>query len=171
MNKAYLLVTALFVLNCTEKEKKANSTTAQVDTSWQYAQHLIKGKIKPSDNPQTLAWLDSLQSPKIRTRQLAFKVYLALAPQSDGALGEYVSESTYRYFGTHSPEFWQVYLLGNKSDRKQLEFHLAAGLYFNSIETSVALKNYFDAVEQKSGLRIDRAFKESIRKQLLKITS
>jgi hypothetical protein len=46
--------------------------------------------ITPTDNEQTLACLDSLQSKNTESRNFAFQVYKAVVKKSDGALTEVI---------------------------------------------------------------------------------
>lgn len=97
-------------------QTSADSTAATLSrqndvsfTSKQYGEDIISGKIKPSDNEQTFALLDSLQSENLITRYFAFQVYKVMAVKSDGALSEAISGYIKDYFFSHPKEFLENY--------------------------------------------------------------
>ena len=83
---------------------ESNSNEGELSPT-QYASQIIRGQIKPSDNEQTIAWLDSLHSNSRDTRDYAFKVYKAIVVKSDGALSEAICGYIKKYFSSYPKEF------------------------------------------------------------------
>ena len=89
-----------------------------------HAEGILAGKIKPTDNDATMAWLDSLQSLNQSTRDYAFRVYKSLSLQSDGALGEAICGYIKDYFAAYPKEALVNYSKLNKVEKRKREGRL-----------------------------------------------
>ncbi|POY38988.1 hypothetical protein C3K47_00360 [Solitalea longa] len=69
-----------------------------------FGQSILDGKVKPADNNETFACLDSLKSENENTREFFFEVYRVIAQKSDGALGEVVGGYTKAYLQSYPKE-------------------------------------------------------------------
>jgi hypothetical protein len=81
-----------------------------------FGQEIIDGKIRPSDNNETLALLDSINNPNPSTRKFYFEVYRIIARNADGALSEVIGGYLLPYLQTFTKEALDNF---DKFDKKE----------------------------------------------------
>jgi hypothetical protein len=166
----YLIALLLFA-NCTElsdkKFKTEIHTKVQIHTSAdtasstapklteaklvarRYGNEIISGKVKPSDNEQTFAWLDSLQSDNPDTRNFAFQVYKAMVVKSDGALSEAISGYIKEYFSSHPKEFLDKYETLDDQEKGSTQESIAFEFYASGTDYAKDLEEYFGKIRTR----------------------
>jgi hypothetical protein len=117
------------------------------NTAMQYANQIISGQVKPSDNEQTFAWLDSLHSNNRDTRKFAFKVYRAIVIRSDGALSEAICEYIKEYFASHPKEFLDNYEALNDQEKSLTNESIAFEFYASGTDYASNLEGYFRKIQ------------------------
>jgi hypothetical protein len=117
------------------------------NTTLQYANQIISGQVKPSDNEQTFAWLDSLHSNNRDTRDFAFNVYRAIVIRSDGALSEAVCKYIKEYFASHPKEFLDNYEVLNDQEKALTNKSIAFEFYASGTDNASNLEGYFRKIE------------------------
>lgn len=134
-------------------------------TSKQYGEDIISGKIKPSDNEQTFAWLDSLQSENLITRNFAFQVYKVMVVKSDGALSEAISGYIKDYFFSHPKEFLENYETLNSKEKASTLESIAFEFYASGTDYQKDLDEYFGSTKTrcKRCTEADMSILENIR--------
>lgn len=159
------LLGLLLVSSCTEKPKKVsegNSLTkpqvqSYADTptrdprsaSRQFGQAIISGKIKPSDDERTVAWLDSLQSDNPDTRNFAFRVFKVVVLKSDGALSEALCAYIKDYLYSHPKEFLDNYKTLDKQEKAAIHESIAYEFYVSGTEYAKDLNEYFGNLQSR----------------------
>jgi hypothetical protein len=73
-----------------------------------HGQNILDGKIKASDDNPTFRILDSLCCKNIRDRDFYFKVANKIRQQSDGALSEYFSGASGKFYLTCNSDFLRL---------------------------------------------------------------
>jgi hypothetical protein len=169
MNTLKLAVFLSILISCTERENNAANSSSEGkshvhgeamsessekgDTSqWNAGRDsdgLVHGQIHPSDNDQTLAWLDSLQSPNKQTRDDAFNVYKSICLRSDGALSEAICVAITSYFETHPNEFLENYTLLNEKQKFKTIENIAFELYASGADSAEDIAEYFTKLKGK----------------------
>lgn len=137
-------------------------------TSRQYGEKIISGKVKPSDNEQTFAWLDSLQSNNPDTRNFAFRVYKAMVVKSDGALSEAICGYIKDYFSSHPKEFLDNYKTLNNQEKASTQESLAFEFYASGTDYKKDLDDYFGTIQSrcKECTDTDKSILDDIRSTL-----
>jgi len=159
------------------KADASASSRIQVDSSklaaMQFAEGIISGQIHPSDNDQTFAWLDSLQSDSKRTRDVAFNVYRAMCLKSDGALSEAICGHVKSYFKVYPSDFLDNYTTLDEKQRLQTIENIAFEFYASGTDYKNDIADYFTAIKNKCEICYSNtSFKEiksSIEKQVSKM--
>jgi hypothetical protein len=169
MNTLKLLPYLTLLASCTgtgknhEKITSDISTNSKVDTStasinhvdssrmnaMQFAEGIIGGQIDPSDNDQTFAWLDSLQSVSKPTRDVAFKVYRAMSLKSDGALSEAICGHIKSYLKVHPSEFLENYTILNENQRRKTIENISFEFYASGMDYKKDIDEYFAVIATK----------------------
>jgi hypothetical protein len=117
------------------------------NTAMQYASQIISGQVRPSDNEQTFAWLDSLHSNNRDTRDFAFKVYRSIVIRSDGALSEAICEYIKEYFASYPKEFLYNYVALNNQEKALTNESIAFEFYASGTDYASNLEGYFRKIE------------------------
>lgn len=163
------LIALLLVSSCTESSDKKSETEfntkvqvqSSVDTASptapkssevtsterKYANQIISGQVRPSDNEQTFAWLDSLQSDNPDTRNFAFQVYKAMVVSSDGALSEAIAGYIKEYFSSHPKEFLDNYKTLNDQEKAATHESVAFEFYASGTDYADDLEEYFRKIQ------------------------
>lgn len=166
----YILV-LLLISGCTETPSKKSAgdslTKPQVEnyadttpttssrqndvsfTSKQFGEEIISGKVEPSDNEQTFAWLDSLQSDNLSTRNFAFRVYKAMVVKSDGALSEAISGYIKDYFSSYPKEFLDNYKTLDNQEKTSTQESIVFEFYASGTDYQKDLDEYFGSIKTR----------------------
>jgi hypothetical protein len=109
-----------------ENEKKTDTSNLKVSKTQlldirAFGQGIIDGKIRPSDNDETFACLDSINNPNPISRQFFFEVYRIIARNTDGALSEVIGGYLKLYLQTFTKEALDNY---KKLDKKEQEIFI-----------------------------------------------
>ncbi|WP_153797156.1 hypothetical protein [Foetidibacter luteolus] len=115
-----------------------------IESNREYAQKLISGEVKASDDEKTFAWLDSLQSGNFETRQLAFKVYEAIASKSDGSVSEVIGGYMKKYLSLFPKEFLQNAAHLSAGQQNKLYEFIAFEFYASGSGYKADLEDYFN---------------------------
>jgi hypothetical protein len=99
----------------------------------EFADKLLKGLAKVSDNDVTFACMDSLTSNDVKTRDFYWSVFKIILVKSDGALSEVVGSYMLAYLEKYPKEFTNRYAQLNE-DLKGQCVHFAAYEYYASGE-------------------------------------
>jgi len=156
------------LISCTENQshhKEVSNTTISIPDTFQktttkvedhidfeskkYAEAIISGRVKPTDNDQTFAWLDSLHSENQNIRQYAFKVYKAMVTKSDGALSEAMCGYIKDYFISYPNEFLANYPTLTEEEKRQTIENIAFEFYASGTDYKQDFKEYFTSIESK----------------------
>jgi hypothetical protein len=126
-----------------DEKESVNSKLA----SRAYGEGIISGQVKPTDNDETIAWLDSLQSINPETRQFAFSVYKAMALISGGALSEIICGHLKSYLQLFPQEFLLNYTkLENEYKIRTIE-NIAFEFYASGTDFKKDIDEYFKEIE------------------------
>lgn len=153
----YFPLYIIFVLsiNCgtrnqsTEKSpivsKSASETTIfKIDRcSILYAEQLISGKIKPSDNEETLCWVDSLSSQNQEKRHFAFKIYKSICLRLDGAISEAFSTGIFDHLTKFTFDFLEEYASVDIAIQNKISNDIAFNLYSSDIKSKRDVNAFF----------------------------
>jgi hypothetical protein len=121
-------------------------------TSQRYGEDIISGKVEPSDNEQTFAWLDSLQSENPHTRNFAFRVYKAMVVKSDGALSEAICGYIKDYFSSHPKEFLDNYKTLDNQEKASTQESIAFEFYASGTNYQKDLDEYFRSIKTRCNI-------------------
>ncbi|OLY91482.1 hypothetical protein SAMN05444008_103304 [Cnuella takakiae] len=137
-------------------------------TSKQYGEEIISGKVKPTDNEQTFAWLDSLQSENPNTRNFAFRVYKAMVVKSDGALSEAICGYIKDYFSSHPKEFLDNYKTLDNQEKASTQESIAFEFYASGTDYQKDLNEYFRSIKTRCNIctEADMSILEDMRSTL-----
>jgi len=177
MKTLLYIIAATSLMGCSEAADKNASAGVGKDTTQplagaqaatlsarKHAEAIIAGKIRPGDDEATVAWLDSLQSPDIKIRNYAFRVYKAISLQSDGALGETVCGYVKDYFAAYPKEALVNYATLNKVEKRQTVENLAFEFSMNGKAYQASIDEYFNAIEKEC-----RDCQEQVKERLLNL--
>jgi hypothetical protein len=164
MTKIYILLIFIFLFeNCQNTNQKnvktensqvnsqetSNNETADtisIDTK-EFAERLLKGLVKASDNSPTFACMDSLTSINPQTRDFYWNVFKVILKKSDGALSEVVGQYTYAFFKKYPLDFIQkLDKLDTFYEEKVIQ-HLAFEDYITA-ENSKDIHNSYILIKQ-----------------------
>jgi|GEM_PF-2564510 len=136
--------------------------------SQRYGEDIISGKVEPSDNEQTFAWLDSLQSENPNTRNFAFRVYKAMVVKSDGALSEAICGYIKEYFSSHPKEFLGNYKTLNNQEKASTQECIAFEFYAYGTDYQKDLDEYFRSIKARCNIctEADMSILEDMRSTL-----
>ncbi len=190
--KNFLLILSLFTLFSCANEEAAEQTvtsdsiatepTTLVDTTTvveapvetaselrKYGQQLLDDKVKPADNKLTKTCLDSLLSADINSRNFFFEVYLVIAENTTGVIGETASEQALAYFEKFPREALDHYIQLDKDEKAIFEDDLAFEFYASGGDIAFDVNDCIDGVKKrcKSCLNDDKIL-EDIRLILIK---
>jgi hypothetical protein len=141
-----IIVILLFIscqskqINTTQKNNSIDSLTTlthahkrdTIDTKV-FANKLLRGLAKVSDDTPTFACMDSLTSNNVETRDFYWQVFQVILKKSDGALSEVVGGYLLAYLQKYPDEFAKKYSKLNKELKSQC-VHFAAYEYSFSDE-------------------------------------
>jgi len=113
----------------------------------EYGEAIISGMITPTDNEQTLACLDSLQSKNTESRNFAFQVYKAVVKKSDGALTEVICGYIKDYLYFYPKEFLNNYQKSDNEEQLLTQENIAFEFYALGKEYQKELNNYFAKIQ------------------------
>ena len=114
----------------------------------EYGKAIINGVIMPTDNEQTLAWLDSLLSKNIESRNFAFQVYKVMVKKSDGALTEAICGYIKDYLYFYPKEFLKNYQKLDNEEQLLTEENIAFEFYTQGKEYQKELNIYFAKIQR-----------------------
>lgn len=120
---------------------KANSLSPKSEAVI-YAEALLSGKIKPTENNQVFAWLDSLQSADASTRQLAFKVAEIIMLKGEGFLSEAVGSHLKTFLQLYPKDFAEQYEKAAVQNQSKLIENCAYEFYASGDDYATDIDNY-----------------------------
>lgn len=139
----------LYKQNYSDTTKSSDQPNDNKLSVLQYGEKIIKGEIKPSDNEETFALLDSLQSDNPTTRNFALRVYQVMVISSDGFLSEAISGHIKNYFSSHPKEFIDHYKKLDNPEKKATEESVAFEFYHSGLDYKKDLYDYFENILSK----------------------
>lgn len=109
-----------------DNEKKAVTSKLKVSKTQildirAFGQGIIDGKIRPSDNDETFACIDSINNPNPLTRKFYFEVYRIIARNADGALSEVIGGYLQSYLQNFTKEALDNF---KKFDKKEQDIFI-----------------------------------------------
>ena len=108
-----------------------------------YAEGIISGQNKLTENNETFAWLDSLQSDNKNTRQLAYQVAEVIMNKGQGFLSESVGGHLKSFSQVYPKDFIEHYRLSSAAQQKKLVENCACEFYASGDDYAVDIDNYF----------------------------
>jgi hypothetical protein len=124
---------------------KSVEKSLQFDTK-EFANDILKGLKKPSDDDLTFACMDSLTSNNPQTRNFYWQVFQVILDKTDGALSEVVGSYSMGYLEKFPNEFVRKYAKLNKKQRDMC-ISLVASEYYLSVETDEEVNKIFNKIK------------------------
>jgi hypothetical protein len=147
----------LIIIGCNNKSVVNNQNNPPINSSNSvekpikidtkvFADSVLKGLKRPSDDDATFACMDSLTSNNSRTRDFYWQVFQVILDKSDGALSEVVGADLIDYFVKYPREFAMKYAKLGKNRRDKCIFFVASE-YYLSIETEGEINEIFKKIK------------------------
>lgn len=179
---SYFLISffLIFVSSCNSKSKNSSDSGANSNNKtikkesnqipsnslgdiFAYGQGIIDDKITPSDNQETFACLDSLNSNKFETRKFFFKVYKVISQKADGALSDVIPMKFKEYFFQFTKEALANYKTSNAIEKSIFIENLADNFISSANASNTEVDSFFVEIEKRHNLT------EQEKKELLQI--
>jgi hypothetical protein len=119
--------------------------TIKIDTK-EFANNVLKGLKRPSDDSLTFACMDSLTSNNPQTRDFYWQVFQVILDKSDGALSEAVGGYLIGYLEKYPREFAKKYTNLNEKRRDKC-IHFVSSEYYLSVETDGEVNENFKKIK------------------------
>lgn len=147
-----------------------NSKAVITDSTHNYAESILSGIVKPSDNQETINCLDSILSNNPKTRKFYFDVFRVIADKSDGALTDMVCSYSKSIFQTHPHEFITFYQGLSQTEKSNFIEFIAYEFGNTGTEYMGEVNEYFAAVNQtcKECSDIEKQFIQTIKGRVIK---
>jgi hypothetical protein len=132
-----------------------------IDTN-EFANKVLMGLAKVSDDNPTFACMDSLVSNNVKTRDFYWQVFQVILKKSDGALSESVGSYLITYLQKYPKEFAKRYSKLN-NERQSKCVHFAAYEYYFSEESEkkiVTIKQSCENCNSKEKSIMEKFLKE-----------
>jgi len=131
-----------------DSEKKVDTSNLKVSKTQildirAFGQGIIDGKIRPSDNDETFACLDSINNPNPFSRQFFFEVYRIIARNADGALSEVIGAYLKPYLQTFTIEALYNFRKLDKKEQKIFIDNLAYEFSMSDYDLKSEIDSYF----------------------------
>jgi hypothetical protein len=136
-----------------DNEEKADSSNLKVLKLQRldiraFGQGIIDGKIRPSDNNETFACLDSINNPNPSTRKFFFEVYRIIAKNADGALSEVIGEYLQPYLQTFTKEALDNFSTLDKTEQEIFIGNLAYEFSMSDNNFKSEIESYFTDISK-----------------------
>lgn len=136
-----------------DNEKKADSSNLkvlkpQIADIRAFGQRIIDGKIRPSDNDETFACLDSINNPNPSTRQFFFEVYRIIAKNADGALSEVIGEYLQPYLRNFTIEALDNFKKLDKKEQDKFIDYLVYEFSMSDNDLKSEIDSYFTDISR-----------------------
>lgn len=136
-----------------DKEKKEDTSNLKVSKTQildirAFGQGIIEGKIRPSDNNETFACLDSINNPNPSTRKFFFEVYRIIARNADGALSEVIGEYLQPYLKTFTKEALDNFKKLDKKEQDIFIDYLAYEFSISDNDFKPEIDSYFTDISK-----------------------
>jgi hypothetical protein len=162
----HLTIGILCCLSCNQAPKKVAQNSNTKDTvrlsatnvqpkivfeTKQFAEQLLNGTAKASDNEPTFACMDSFFAKNRQTRDFYWQVFEKIAHKSDGALSEAVSVYIQKYVEAYPIEFAHRYESSSQEFKTECIFHAASEHAISKENAPIqeVEKYYEDIIRQK----------------------